>query len=220
MKLTGSEYFPKDKQQVKQAVIMLHGVGANGENLMPLATEFSETLPDAYFIAPNGCQEYDMPQMFNFGPAYQWFSLQDREYSKMKAGVEAASEHVKELIEDVREKFNLDYKDIFLIGFSQGSMLSLHTAITLEEEIGGVLAFSGALIVSEEDEIEINSKPPLCLVHGLDDDVVPFERSELATQTLDEWQFEVELHPIPNLAHSIDYNGVQIGKSFLKNCLS
>lgn len=220
MSITGPEFFPRNKNEVKQAVIMLHGVGADGENLMPLATEFSEVLPNAYFISPNGCQEYDMEQMFNFGPAYQWFSLQDREYSKMKAGVEAASEHVKELIENVREKFNLEYKDIFLIGFSQGSMLSLHTAITLEEEIGGVLAFSGALIVSDESEIDINSKPPVCLIHGLEDDVVPHERSELAIQVLDEWKFEVELHQIPNLAHSIDYNGVEIGKSFLKNLLS
>jgi phospholipase/carboxylesterase len=207
-----SEFFPKNGKPPKTAVIMLHGVGADGENLMGLAPYFSNILQDAYFTAPNGIEKYDMNPFFDFGPCYQWFSLQDRSYEKLKNGVQNASIYIKKLIDEIKNKFSLEYKNIYLLGFSQGAMLSLHTALIIENEIGGVLAYSGALIVS--DELEIKSKPPICLIHGIEDEVVPYERSKIAKEFFDKKSIKSELHSIPKLSHSIDLNGIEIGKKF------
>lgn len=214
--LKGSEFFPKSGNQPTSAMILLHGVGANGENMMPLATYFSEILPDCYFFSPNGFEKYDMVSMFDFGPSFQWFSLKDRSYPRMKAGVENAAEYVCGLIDEISERFKISHKKIILLGFSQGAMTALHAALTSEKQIAGVLSFSGALVVSNPAELNIKSKPKVCLVHGINDDVVPYDRSLVANQKLKEFGIDTEFHSLAGLTHSIDYNGIEIGKKFIK----
>lgn len=217
--LNGPEYFPQSGENPKKAVIILHGVGADGENLMGIVPHLADILPDAYFIAPNGPEQYsDGSESVNGSYGYQWFSLWDRSYDQLKQGVTEASETLKAFIDEVKERHNLEYKDIVLIGFSQGCMTALHTALRMDKDkqIAGMLGFSGGMIANQLEENEITSKPPVCLVHGEADPVVPFDRSLYAEEILSGLGVNIKAHLIPNLPHSIDYNGIQIGKEFLK----
>lgn len=216
--LNGPEYYPQSGEHPRQAIIILHGVGADGENLMGIVPHLAEELPDAYFVAPNGPEQYeDGSQSVNGSYGFQWFSLWDRSYDQLKVGVESASEILMAFIDEVRERFDLDYKDIALIGFSQGCMTALHTALRMDDrEIAGMLGFSGGMIANQVEENEITSKPPICLIHGAEDPVVPFDRTLYAEEMLQALGLEIRAHIIPELPHSIDYNGIEIGKEFLK----
>jgi phospholipase/carboxylesterase len=210
-KLTAPEFLPISGNAPKQIVIMLHGVGADGENLLGLAYEFCKILPDAYFAAPNGCQPYD-----GGGNGYQWFSLWDRTPTELLKGLQAAHPFVKEFIDEKCEEFNLNYSDVVLLGFSQGSMMSFHTAFRLPETIAGVIAYSGAMVDYDPDPLEISAKPPTIIIHGKADEVVPFKLSHLAFHGLKKLGVEVTHNEIDNLGHSIDLTGIELSKTFLK----
>jgi phospholipase/carboxylesterase len=210
-KLTGPEFLPVSGNAPKQIVIMLHGVGADGENLLGLAYEFCKILPDAYFTAPNGCQPYD-----GGGMGYQWFSLWDRSPAQLLAGLQVAQPLLKDFIDEKCAQFNLDYSDVVLLGFSQGSMMSFHTAFRLPKTLAGVIAYSGAMVDYEPQAEEITAKPPTIIIHGKLDEVVPFKLSHLAFYGLKKHDVEVEHHEIEGLGHSIDMQGIELAKAFLK----
>lgn len=217
--LNGSEYFPKEGIKAKKAVIMLHGVGADGENLMGLADQFTDIIADSYFVSPNAPYPYDMGVNFLGYAGYQWFSLNDRSFEKLRDGVENASKIVAEFIDEVSQEKKIDYKNIYLLGFSQGCMTAVHTALRVpkEKQLGGVLGFSGGTIVLEQGENEVTSKPPITLIHGEDDDIVPAERTELTYQFLQKIGVKSEAYFIEGLNHSIDYEGIKIARDFFLN---
>jgi phospholipase/carboxylesterase len=205
------EFFPVSGGKPKQIVIMLHGVGADGENLMGLAYEFCRTLPDAYFTAPNAPYAYDG----GFG-GYQWFSLWDRSPQELLKGVNNILPIIKDFIDEKCAQFNLGYEDVVLLGFSQGCMTALHTALRLPHKLAGVLGYSGTMVALEPQPGEITAKPPICLIHGKLDEVVSAKFSSIAYQMLKKLGVEVTHHEIDGLGHSIDLNGVEIGKKFLQ----
>ncbi|HCR86292.1 MAG TPA: esterase [Alphaproteobacteria bacterium] len=134
----------------------------------------------------------------------------------MKAGVENAAKYIRDVISEISEKHKIPYNRIILLGFSQGGMLALHTGLTIEKEIAGIISFSGALVVSNLEELNIRSKPKTLLVHGVDDEVVPYDRSVAANEKLKEAGVDVQMHSIKGLSHSIDYNCIEIAKGFIK----
>jgi phospholipase/carboxylesterase len=217
--LNGPDYYPQSGAKPKQIIIMLHGVGADGENLMGLAPYFSDIYKESYIIAPNGRENYDAGVGVNGSYGYQWFSLWDRSYDKLKSGIKDASEVVADFIEEVREKFQLEYKDIILIGFSQGCMTAIHTALRLGKEIKAVIGFSGGTIITDQNELDdvITAKPPICLIHGKQDDVVPVERTEITEEALKRNNIKVESKIIDGLLHSIDFEGIKFAQQFLQN---
>ncbi len=217
--LNGPEYFPQSGEKPKRAVIILHGVGADGENMMGIVPHLADAVEDCYFICPNGSEQYEDGSMsVNGSYGYQWFSLWDRSYPQLKAGVEVASDNLKNFIDEVKERFNLNYSDIVLAGFSQGCMTALHTALRMGEgkQLAGMMGFSGGMIANQLEEAEITSKPKVCLVHGEADPVVPFDRSVYAEEHLSELGIDIETSVIPHLPHSIDINGIEIAKKFLR----
>jgi len=218
--LNGPEFYPQNGEHPSRVVIILHGVGADGENMMGVVPHLAEEMPDCYFICPNGPEKYsDGSQSVNGSYGYQWFSLWDRSYDQLKLGVENASDILNAFIDEVRDKFGLEYKDIVLAGFSQGCMTALHTALRMDEEkeIAGMIGFSGGMIANQLEENEITSRMPVCLIHGAEDDIVPFDRSLYAEEVLSGLGIEIRANIIPNLPHSIDYNGIKIAKNFLKS---
>lgn len=205
--LQGPELAPKSGN-VKRLVILLHGLGSDGNDLIGLAPLMKDALPDTQFVSPNAPFPCDMAPY-----GYQWFSLQDRNSAAMLAGVQKAEPIVNAFIDAQRDRFKLEDKDVALVGFSQGTMTSLHVAPRRATPLAGVVGFSGALIA-----VESVSKPPVCLIHGEQDDVVPFAAMAHAEKTLKAAGIPVETHARPYLPHSIDPEGLDIAQKFLRKC--
>lgn len=214
IELNGPEQKPLSGKKAKQLIILLHGLGANGDDLFGLVPYFEKALPDAHFISPNAPFACDMAP---FG--YQWFSLQDRDEDAILKGVRKAEPILNHFIDKKKAELGLADKDIALVGFSQGTMLSLHTAIRREKPLGAILGYSGAIVAPHFIKDECKSKPEICLIHGEADDVVPFDAFNNAMSVLQKQGFQVHGYSQEGLGHGIDPAGMQIGIDFLKNAL-
>jgi len=214
--LIGPEYGPADcSENVKQLVILLHGLGADGFDLISLAPHFAKVLPSARFISPNAPEICDMaPPGMQTG--YQWFSLQHRTEEVMLAGARSCEPILNQFIDEQLEKYSLDENKLALVGFSQGTMVSLFVAARRKAAIAGIVGFSGRLIGQEVLEDEISSRPPAVLINGAQDELVPVEQQSIAINKLREVGVKAEGYIQPNLGHSIDDKGIQIGCDFLK----
>ena len=193
------------------AVILLHGLGDSGAGLIDLGVAWREALPDAVFVAPDAPHACDMAP---FG--YQWFSLQDRSPTAILRGVQQAAPILNAYIDSITTHYQLPDQRVALVGFSQGTMMSLYVGPRRAKGLGGILGYSGALIGAETLLAETQSKPPVLLVHGMQDDVVPFAAMRHAEVSLHAAGIAVETLPCPNLAHSIDQAGLQAGARFLR----
>lgn len=211
IKLQGPEAAPQSGDKPKQLVILLHGLGANGDDLFGLVPYFSSSFMEAHFIAPDAPFNCDMAPM-----GYQWFSLKDRSEEAVLEGVKKAAPILNEFIDEKKAEFGLEDKDIALIGFSQGTMLALYAALRREKPIGCVLGYSGALVASHLLKDEVKSKPPICLIHGEDDTVVPFDAFKQAMSVLQKQGFMVHGYSRGGLGHGIDPSGMQIGIDFME----
>ncbi len=197
--LSGPEVQPKSGNTPKRLVIILHGLGVNGENLIDIARVMNRFIPDTYFIAPNAPQPYDFePERY-----YQWFSIINRTPEKSLAGAREAEAYLNEFIDYQLKRFNLTEKDLVVIGFSQGAMMSLHTCLRRKNPVALVVGFSGALIAPEILSSEIQSKPPVLLCHGNDDEVVPVSGIHEAEDALKKCKVSVQAHTYDNIGHSI-----------------
>ena len=213
--LSGPEREPVSGKNPKQLVLLLHGLGADGNDMIDLAPEFAEVLPDAHFISPNAPFPCDMAP---FG--FQWFSLMSYTAEKMLEGARTAEPILNDFIDESLKRFGLKDKDCALVGFSQGTMMSLHVSIRREKPLAGVLGYSGALVEPPSLKDEVKTKLPICLIHGAMDPVVPFMAMEKAANALNSVGMDVETHSRPMLPHGIDMDGINIGKKFLKKIFS
>jgi phospholipase/carboxylesterase len=212
--LSGPEMAPKNNGEVKQLIIMLHGYGSDGFNLISLSEYLADFLPNAHFIAPNGAYPFELAPS-----GYQWCSLIDRTDEKILNGLRESEVIVNDFIDMQMKKYNLKSEQVALLGFSQGTFLSLHTSLRRKDQLGAVVGFAGALVGSHTLDVELKSKPPICLIHGKDDDVVPCSSSVGARQVLQKYNINIDVHLLPNLAHSIDSEGIVIAGEFIKKFL-
>ncbi len=209
------EQLPKSGKP-KQMVIMLHGVGSNGRDLISLSPYLAKYIPDAVFVSPDAPFPCDMvPE--GYPDAYQWFSLQNRDPHVMLDGVKNVFPLVEEFVTAQAQRHNISLDKVALLGFSQGTMTSLHVAPRLKENIAGVLGYSGALLWDVKADENKLHKMPICLIHGEADDVVPVAAWRYAKQTLSQHGFKVSGHTSAGLTHSIDEQGISVGGEFLKS---
>lgn len=200
--------------KAKQLVLILHGWGADGYNLIDIADMLARALPDAHFIAPNA------PFVCEANPfGFQWFSLMDRQPQHMLDGARKAVALLNEFIDEQIAELGLDNNKLALVGFSQGTMTALHLAMRRTPQIAAVVGFSGALVGGDILGKEITARPPVCLIHGNSDDVVPYSSLAHATETLKNHGVSVNSHTRPFLGHSIDMEGIAIAAEFLKEKL-
>ncbi len=212
--LTGPSFGPANGGDPKQLVILLHGLGADGNDLINLAPYFAQALPDARFLSPDAPFRCDMaPPGFNAG--YQWFSLQDRAPQAMLDGARSARPIIDAFIDQQLENHGLAPKQLALVGFSQGTMMSLFTGLRRPTEIAGILGYSGLLLGSDVLAEEITARPPVTLINGDTDDLIPIETQAPAVDTLKAVHVPVEAHVRPGLGHGIDPEGIGIGCAFL-----
>ena len=209
--LTGPQWGPRDKdQRAQQLVVLCHGVGADGHDLIDLAPHWAAALPHAVFVAPDGPESYDMA-----GIGRQWFSLSDRSPARIAAGVDAAAETLNRFIDAQLIRLDLPPHSYALMGFSQGAMTALTTGLRRPVPPRGILALSGALIGADSLPA-LPTRPPVLIVHGEDDAIVPVSRSRQAEAALRAAGYDVEALYCPGLGHGIDDAGLSAGSLFLQ----
>ncbi len=210
IKLSGPSVEPASGGPAAQLVVLLHGVGVDGSDLIELAPFFASLLPDAAFVAP------DAPQVFDMAPfGRQWFSLQDRSPSAIAAGVRATAPLLNDYIDDQMALWGVSDADVAFIGFSQGTMMALHVALRRLLRPAAVVGFSGALVDPVSLAGEIRSKPRVLLIHGEDDEVVNPASLKTAEQALIAVGVPVLTELRPGLGHGIDGPGAQMALGFL-----
>lgn len=208
--LTGPSCPPKSGGPAKQLVILLHGIGADGNDLMGLAPFYQSALPDAAFIAPNAPFPCDMAP---FG--YQWFSLQNMQADTRLKGVRHAAPTLDAFIDAQMDHHQLTEENTLVLGFSQGAMMALHVGLRREKPLAGLIAHSGMLVGEQLLATEIKARPPVLLTHGAIDDVVPAAALPIALAALKSSGVPVEAHEMPGLGHGIDEPTIRLDLRFL-----
>lgn len=195
-------------------VILLHGYGANGQDLLSLAADWQDDFPHTVFVAP------DAPEVCEISPfGYQWFSLGDWSPLSLDTGARGIAPWLNNFIETQLNRFHLTPDRLILAGFSQGTMMALYVALRHAPKIAGVLGYSGALLCADEWPKLTLQKPEICLIHGVADPTVPVGAYFHAAQLLQQNAFPFEGHVLPGLMHGINEYGVDIGRKFLHRVL-
>ena len=191
-------------------VVLLHGVGADGNDLIGLAPHFRSVLPGALMVSPNAPFAYDMAP---FGR--QWFSIRDLDARSRLAGVRAAAPILDAFIDGLLTDHGLADERLALVGFSQGTMMALHVALRRPRPLAAILGYSGMLVADDLLADEIASRPSVMLIHGDADMVIPVAALPTAVAGLEAAGVAVESHVRPGLDHGIDEEGVRLGLGFL-----
>ena len=227
--LKGPSLQPESGKAATSAVVLLHGYGASGDDLIGLAPFFAHVLPETAFYSPNAPQQLEG----GFTGGYQWFGLGGYDPGAMsrdpqrlietfrgfRPGTEAAARVLDSYLDQVLAHHGLKPERLALLGFSQGTMMALHVGLRRPKQIAAILGFSGALTGSDHLKDEIKSKPPVALVHGDADPVVPIQALGEIQKALTGVGVAHEAHVVRGLQHGIDGEGAQFGAAFLKKHL-
>ena len=204
--LTGPKLAAKNGE-AKSAVIFLHGYGADGADLLGLGEVLADHMPDTAFYAPNAPERSTMNPM-----GYQWFPIPRMDGSteaQREASMQVSIGLVNDFLDQVLEETGVPAGKLALVGFSQGTMMSLHIAPRRKDQLACVVGFSGLILAPEKLAAEIVTKPPVLLAHGDADPVVPFENMGIAAEALSEAGIEVRTLTCPGTPHSISQQGLQ-----------
>ena len=212
--LDGLRWGPASKGVPQQLVVLCHGLGADGHDVIDLAPTWSHALPDALFVS------VDAPFVHDSGFGRQWWSVADRTPSVMEAGARRAAGFLDRFIDAELTRRDLPADAYALMGFSQGAMTVLFTGLRHVPPPRAILAYSGALIAPETLALEMTGRPPVLLVHGEDDEAVPVSRSRDAEAALRAAGVPVEATYIPRLGHGIDDTGISLGALTLQRAFS
>ena len=213
--IDGPSIHPLSGSQAKQLVIFCHGYGADGNDLIGLANYFQQILPDAYFISPNAPESCPMNPM-----GYQWFDFTSNDPDLIWKKVNDAGEILNNFIDNKLNELNLSDKDLSLVGFSQGTMMSLHVGLRRSAAMSSIVGFSGRLIREDTLFDDMKSKPPIYLIHGDQDPMVPYSDTINAAKILKDLDVDVQSHISPNTPHSIAQDGLEIAIKFLSSNFS
>ncbi len=211
-KLSGPMLPPASGSAPKQAVVLLHGYGSDGNDLIGLAPQWQPLLPNALFVSPNAPQ---MCRQLAYG--FQWFdiSFEGDKLASRQIGVVEARPVLVEFLHDLWSQTGVAPEQTILAGFSQGAMMALHVGLSLPERLMGIIAFSGAFLPPEGFGSSAFAKPPVCLVHGDMDEVVDPEHSADADTALRLAGFDVSYHVSQGVAHGIAPDGLAFAGDFI-----
>ena len=202
--------------ETRSAVVFLHGYGANGADLLGLADPLGEHLPDTLFVAP------DAPEACAGAPfGFQWFPIpwiDGSSEEESMAGMARAVDDLNAFLDALMVDEDLLPEQVLLFGFSQGTMMSLHVAPRREDAVAGVVAFSGRLLAPDLLADEVVSRPPVLLIHGDQDDVVPPQSLPEAAEALQNagWE-DVYAHIMKGTAHGIAPDGLSVALAFMRD---
>ncbi len=199
----------------RQLVVFLHGYGADGNDLIDIGRAWQQYLPQAAFASPHA------PEPCGQAPVgRQWFPLTFRDPNERWAGVNKAAPVLERFLDAELARHQLPPSALALVGFSQGTMMALHVGLRRATAPAAIVGYSGLLVTPPEGEIEafageIKSRPPVLLVHGDSDDLIPVQALFAAAQGLSALGLSVEWHISPGIGHGIDAEGLRHGGEFL-----
>ncbi|MDE1173140.1 MAG: dienelactone hydrolase family protein [Parvibaculaceae bacterium] len=205
---------PPQSGKAGQLVVLCHGYGSDGNDLIGLAPHWQRVLPGAAFVSPNAPE----PCQMNPG-SYQWFPLTRLDPAEIGRGVEAAAPVLNAFLDAELERRGLDGSRLVLVGFSQGTMMALHTGLRRAVPPAAIIGFSGALALPEKLAADITGQPPVLLVHGDQDNVLPAARMFEAVMTLGAAGLAVRWHLSHGLGHGIDPDGLELGGRFIADAI-
>ena len=206
---------PAASGQTKQLVVFLHGYGADGNDLIDIGKAWQGLLPDAAFVAPNApepCAEAPIGR--------QWFGLTRRDPNERWTGVVSAAPALDRFLDSELARIKLPPSDLALVGFSQGTMMALHVGLRRATPPAAIVGYSGLLAAPHVTDVaamknEIRGRPPILLVHGADDPVIPVQALTMSATGLESLGLSVQRHISRNLGHGIDQDGLRLGAEFL-----
>jgi len=213
--LTGPRLAPRSRGPARQLVMFLHGYGADGNDLIELGRAWQNLLPDAAFVSPHA------PERCTQSPTgRQWFSLSFRDKNERWIGVNKAAPVLEHFIDQELKRNNLPGSALALVGFSQGTMMALHVGLRRAERPAAIVGYSGLFVLPDGAEPEavageIKARPPVLLVHGDRDDLIPAQALFLSAQYLAALEVPAEWHMAAGLGHGIDQEGLRHGGEFL-----
>ncbi len=209
-KLDGPHQPPQNGGKPGHLVVLLHGYGADGNDLIGLAPALAPLMPDAAFHAPNA------PHPCEGNPlGYQWFGISRLNPEIALAGVRGAAPLVDAFLDELMAQYELDESRTALIGFSQGTMMALHVGLRRRKQLAGIVGFSGMLAGPDALAGEIVTRPPVLLVHGDSDEMLPHALTEMAARTLADNGVPAHKHIAEGLGHGIDETGLRLTARFL-----
>jgi phospholipase/carboxylesterase len=201
---------PPASGTARQLVVFLHGYGADGNDLIDLGRSFAEILPDAAFVSPHAPEPCGMSPM-----GRQWFELTFRDPGERWRGVNHAAPDLNAFLDAELVKLGLSGGQLALVGFSQGAMMALHVGLRRKVNPGAIVAYSGHLVGGEHLKEQATGRPPILLVHGDQDNVIPVDALFDAMSSLGKAEIPCQWHLSSGVGHGIDPEGLRHGGEFI-----
>jgi phospholipase/carboxylesterase len=204
----------------RQLVVFLHGYGADGNDLIDIGRAWQQLLPQAAFVSPHA------PEACAQAPTgRQWFNLTMRAPDERWTGANKASPALDRFLDAELARHNLPASALALVGFSQGTMMALHVALRRAAAPAAVVGYSGMLALPEKPDIDqiapqILSRPPILLVHGDEDQMIPVQMLFMSATGLAAFEAPAEWHISSGIGHGIDQEGLRHGGEFLAQCFA
>lgn len=202
-------------QPVTGLVVLIHGYGANGADLIDLADALAPSLPGTAFIAPDAPEPLPEVGM----SARQWFTLTFRDPGELWDGASLAGPLLDRFLDAELERYRLPPSRLALVGFSQGTIMALHVGLRRSAALAAIVGFSGLIAGPEHLAGDLRARPPVQLINGELDEVIPVEALHMTREALAEAQVPVEWHVRTGLGHSIDLAGLKLAGQFLAQSL-
>jgi phospholipase/carboxylesterase len=218
--LNGPRLEPRAGGAARQLVVFLHGYGADGNDLIEIGRAWQPLMPHAAFVSPHAAEPCGQAPM-----GRQWFPLTFRDPDERWRGVNKAAPILEAFLEAELKRRSLPASSLALVGFSQGTMMALHVGLRRSTVPLAIIGYSGLLVVPSEGDVakvapEIRSRPPILLVHGDRDDLIPIEALFLASSGLAALEIPVEWHLSAGIGHGIDQEGLRHGGEFLSRAIA
>ena len=212
--VNGASLQPLSGGSPKQIVLLIHGYGSNGADLISLAPHWQRDLPDALFLAPNAPQ-----RLSNLSSGYQWWPLSAFTPLALASGAASAAPAIEAFIERKLHQYGLTEANLAIVGFSQGTMMALHVGLRRPLKVAAIVGYSGMLTGGHKLSHLPITRPPVLLVHGSADPVVPVAALHAAKTELEHLGIDVTAHVSPGVGHSVDPVGLKMGGNFVTKAL-
>ena len=212
--IDGPRLNPRSGGKPKSLVVFLHGYGADGNDLIAIGQEWAGALPSTLFVSPHASQACAGAPM-----GRQWFPLTMRDPQEFSRGVATARPTLDVFLDAELQRHGLDESACALVGFSQGTMLALHVGPQRRRRLAGILGYSGLLADPAALKANAVQKPPVLLIHGDMDDLIPVAAIFAAAQGLAAAEIPVEWHISPGVPHGIGPDGMELGLKVLQQVL-
>ncbi len=202
---------PENSVEIKNAIILLHGYGGDGNDISMLTLNWKRHLPHTVFLCPNGHESCPINPI-----GFQWFDLTKEDPAYILEQSKKAEVKLNQFIEDVKIKYELENKDICLSGFSQGCMMSINLGLTAKNEFNCVIGFSGKIIDQEDLKIRKKNSTNVLLIHGDTDEIVSPSHLLEAKDFFIRNSVNIETHLIKNCGHNIPIESSSIALNYIK----